>query len=466
MQGRVVLPGWLSSHVVLQQKTELRLTGLATKNASVTISPSWEKRATIVKADGEGRFSFTLHVPKAGGPYTLTFDDGQRTTLEDVMAGEVWFCSGQSNMDMPVGSYGKVLNWEQEVAEANHPRIRLFKCRRALAHEPQTKVPKGSTKGWAVCAPKYVEEFSAVAYFFAREVSQRLDVPVGVVSCAMGATPIESYMSPESLQGIPGIEERYTQVPDSDDNYPSVLYNGMVAPFLTMPVRGILWYQGCHNVARAKQYESLMQAMIHDWRKRFNQEATIEPFTRKETPLPFYLVELANFQERKPVQLESAWAALREAQHKATQIEGTGIAVNIDLGEADNIHPKNKQALAHRLALIALRRTYGKKVPCSAPEYDYLRTSEGKVSVFLRPTPDSDELAANADVKGFIVAGPDRQWHVAQAHTEGDGRNRHVVVECPEVVCPIAVRYAWGDNPECNLKTLSGLPVAPFRCDY
>ena len=671
----VTLPGWMTSNMVLQQRTKVHLQATAKKGSTVKITASWNKQTQKVTADKTtGAFEFDLDVPSAGGPYTLTFDDGKKLVLENVMSGEVWFCSGQSNMEMPVKGWGMVNDYEKEVAEANHPLIRLFQVKKVVAHTPQTEVPNGHTNGWAVCTPEMVEEFSAAAYFFAREVSEKLGIAVGVVNSSWGGTPAESWPSLEALQNVMGfqshakrlfatgfdekkIEQLYqderaewmqeayngdqglekgnidkalwaatdyndtgwkqatqplpwskidelkdfdgivwmrkeVDVPASlagkdlkielgaiDDEditywngqrvgmtsgwmanrsytvpgklvkagknilavrindtgveggfykeakdfcitagtttlslagdwnwkksisaadiknpkdmtepvapnsawYPAGLYNSMVAPFLSMPVRGFLWYQGCSNVGRAVQYESLFQALILDWQARFNKNSEVAPYPKPEPQegrrrfmmqntnsktLPFYFVQLANYLQRKPLQPQSGWAALRDAQRKALRLDGVGMAVNIDIGMANDIHPKNKQEVGRRLALLALNRTYGREEPCAAPDFLRMNVTDGKALLSFLPSPGSDMLEENTDIKGFTIAGPDHEWHTAKAYTEGNGQYVwRVVVECPDVPHPVAVRYAWADNPECNFRTQSGLPVGPFRTD-
>lgn len=670
----VTLPGWMTSNMVLHQKTKVHLQATAKKGTTVKISTSWDKNTQKVVADKvTGTFEFDLQIPSAGGPYTLTFDDGKKLVLENVMAGEVWFCSGQSNMEMPVKGWGMVNNYEKEVADANHPLVRLFQVKKVVAHTPQTTVPIDYTNGWAVCSPETVGEFSAAAYFFAREVSEKLGIAVGVVNSSWGGTPAESWVSLDRLQNVIGFqkhakrcfatgfdEEKINQlyqdervewmqeaydadqglekgdidkapwaatdlnegswkqitqpmlwnktnelkdfdgivwmrhtveipaalagkdlklelgaIDDEDITYwngqrigmtsgwnnnrsytvlgrlvkagknvltvrindtggdggfykeakdfyasaggtnislagnwswktsmdaasikssktmtepaapnsswyPAGLYNSMVSPFLTMPVRGFLWYQGCSNVGRAVQYESLFQTLILDWQARFNKNSEVASYPKPQPQderrrwmqpaeskaLPFFFVQIANYLERKDLQPQSGWAAIREAQRKALQLDGVGMAVNIDIGMANDIHPKNKQEVGRRLALLALNRTYGKEEPCAAPEYRQMTVSDGKAFLSFFPAFGTDRLAENANIKGFIVAGPDHQWHVAKAYTEGNGQFIwRVVVECPEVTHPVAVRYAWADNPECNFKTASGLPVGPFRTD-
>ena len=609
----VTLPGWMTSNMVLQQRTKVHLQATAKKGATVKITTSWDKKTVKVQADkSSGVFEFDLDVPSASGPYTLTFDDGKKLVLDNVMSGEVWFCSGQSNMEMPVKGWGQVLNFEQEVANANHPLIRLFQVKRVIAHTPQTEVPLGHTNGWAVCSPEMVAEFSAAAYFFAREVSEKLGIAVGVVNSSWGGTPAESWPSLEALQGVMGfqshakrlfetgfdekkIEQLYqderaewmqevfapdqglengnidkatwaandfndsgwskstqplawsnidelkefdgivwmrkeVEVPaalagkdlklnlggiDDEDItywngqrvgmttgwnknrsytipgklvkagkntltvrvydtsgeggfyreakdykitagsttislagdwtfkksmdavsikspqnltepmapnsawYPAGLYNSMVAPFLTMPIRGFLWYQGCSNVGRAVQYESLFQALILDWQARFNKNSEVAPYPKPEPEgprrffqynskaIPFYFVQIANYMERKDLQPQSGWAAIREAQRKALRLDGVGMAVNIDIGMANDIHPKNKQEVGRRLALLALNRTYGDRAFCAAPEFRQMNVVDGKALLTFLPTQGSDFLEENADIKGFTIAGPD-----------------------------------------------------------
>ena len=233
-------------------------------------------------------------------------------------------------------------------------------------------------------------------------------------------------------------------------SFPSVLFNGMVHPCLEYPVKGVIWYQGCNNVGRAEEYESLFQTLITDWRKQFGQP-----------DMPFYFVQLANYLDRKLVQADSPWAALREAQSKAQHLAHTGMAANIDIGEAHDIHPKNKQEVARRLAVISLADTYGQKIPAQAPVYDNYTVENGKVRISFTIPAIGECFEQNKDIKGFIIAGPDHVFYPAEAYTDGD----EVVVYSHYVKVPVAVRYGWADNPECTLRTPTNLPVAPFRTD-
>ena len=629
-KAEVRLPGWMTSNMVLQQQATLHLKATAKPKAKVKVTASWNNELIETRADEDGNFTVDLAVPEAGGPYTLTFDDGKKCVLTNVMSGEVWFCSGQSNMEMPVKGWGRVKNYEQEVTNAHHPLIRLFQVKQVTALTPQTEVPYGHTGGWAVCSPQMVEEFSATAYFFARTVSERLGIAVGVVNSSWGGTPAETWTSHEALKTVSGFEgltqriedtgfdkdkiqalyerecnewlrlffakdkgltgsdllqprwtdeeegwqtmslpaywekqglagfdgvvwfRRVVDVPaelagkdlqlnfgmidDEDKTYwngepvaegwgfnqprhytvpgrlvkagrnvvlvrvtdtggeggmagepselninntlslagewqyrvgvslselpqqpmsptsswwPSSCYNAMVAPFLGMPIRGTIWYQGCANVGRAEQYESLFQTLIHDWKSRFGDH-------------PFYFVQLANYLDRRDVQPDSEWAALREAQRRALQIAGTGMMVNIDLGEAYDIHPKNKQEVGRRLARLALNRTYGQPEPGCAPEYQQMNVVGDKAFLAFSLPQGAEGLKADDDIKGFTIAGPDHKWHVATARTLTD---HSIMVSSPEVAVPVAVRYGWADNPECTLQTPEGFRVSPFRTD-
>jgi sialate O-acetylesterase len=244
-----------------------------------------------------------------------------------------------------------------------------------------------------------------------------------------------------------------TPLPLNNPNHPTVLYNAMIHPLIGFPVRGIIWYQGCSNVGRGKQYEPLFQTLIHDWRRQFGNPQ-----------MPFYFVQLANYLTPSDLQPDSQWALLRESQAKALCLPNTGMAVNIDLGDARDIHPKTKRELGRRLAAVALHNTYGKKKTVfTAPLYKDFAVKDGQIHIYFSQPEGSEPLVQDDRLPGFIIQGADLKWHVAEARTVGDAE---VVVSSPEVRYPIAVRYGWADNPTCTLRTQSGFHVAPFRTDY
>ncbi len=636
LQAKITLPAFFTDNMIIQQQTTMTLFGKAKPNKKVSIETSWNNQHYETKADAQGNWQVAVSTPTAGGPYRITLSDGKKTVLENVMAGEVWFCSGQSNMEMPVAGWGKIKNYEQEIAAADYPGIRLFQVKKHTSVAPLDAYQVESTMGgWKECSPSTVPEFSAVAYLYARELHQKLNVPVGVIDCTWGGTPAEAWTSSESLKQVMGYQKKVGKlealgfdrdkimaeygkeqaswkaeiskidkgyqngkacwvgenVDDNDwqqmelpgywegkglpnfdgvvwfrkqievpadwagkdlqlnpgtiddedivywngeqiasgagynvqrhytvparlvkagrntlaikvsDNggeggiagkaedmnlklsdqaslslagswkyrvgcsladmppapiypehssFPSVLFNGMVHPCLEYPVKGVIWYQGCNNVGRAEEYESLFQTLITDWRKQFGQP-----------DMPFYFVQLANYLDRKLVQADSPWAALREAQSKAQHLAHTGMAANIDIGEAHDIHPKNKQEVARRLAVISLADTYGQKIPAQAPVYDDYTVENGKVRISFTIPAIGERFEQNKDIKGFTIAGPDHVFYPAEAYTDGD----EVVVYSHYVKVPVAVRYGWADNPECTLRTPTNLPVAPFRTD-
>lgn len=532
LQAKVVLPSVFTDNMVLQQKTDITFYGDATKNKQLTVKTGWNGKEYHTEADGQGKWSLKIPTPAAGGPYEITFSDGKKLQLKNVMIGEVWFCSGQSNMEMPVAGWGKVMNYEQEIAEAAYPAIRLFQVKKNTSLAPLKEV-ESTLGGWQECSSATVPEFSALAYFYARALWKELNVPIGVIDCTWGGTPAEAWTNHETLRQVMGFREemdklerlgfdpnrmeqayseerahwqslftekdkgmengklcwtapslseedwqtislpgywegkglkdfdgiiwfrRSLEIPaewagkpltlrlgmiDDEDityfngveiargagymtprtytipaklvkagkavlavrvsdfggeggihgkaeelyveadgkrislagdwkyriglslkgfppapvspiqssSYPTVLFNAMVKPWTAFPIKGVIWYQGEANVGRSEQYGDLFPALITDWRRQWRSN------------FPFYFVQLANFMESKKIQPNSEWAALREAQTKALKLDQVGMAVTIDIGLADDIHPKNKQEVGRRLALLALAGSYGK----------------------------------------------------------------------------------------------------------
>ena len=494
--AKVTLPQIYTDSMVVQQWSTAGFHGKATPGATVTAVAGWGKESTAI-ADGEGNWELTIVTPKASlKTYTVSLTDGADNsvvTLSGVMAGEVWLCSGQSNMEMPLAGWGKVMNYEQEIATAAYPYIRLLHIKRHTSMLPCRDTPVEGG-GWQVCSPVTVPEFSAVAYFFARELWRELKVPVGVIDCTWGGSPIEAWLSyrtlseafgfkgiidsrQDSIMDDPAIRARYASLleghnrgekpvervdsasyghrdgfPGTIDGhtfYPAELHNAMLFPLSHLSIKGVLWYQGENNGDRAGQYDCLFPRLINDWRELFGNPS-----------MPFYYVQLANWRARKDVQPHSDWGYLRESQARALHMPYTGMAVTIDIGEADDIHPKNKQEVARRLSLIALARDYGRKVGYRAPAYrDY--SIEGDTCYITFDAPSSAFMKSDVSLDGFIIAGTDGQFYKAEARWAGD----RLAVSSPHVRVPVAVRYAWADNPAVSLYGRNMLPVAPFRTD-
>lgn len=627
--AKVQLPAYFTDNMVLQQNRTLTISGTAKAKRNVTLITSWDNNSYRTKAAPDGTFSIEIQTPPAGGPYTMIFTDGEKLTLNNVMVGEVWLCSGQSNMEMPMAGWGQVMNYKQEIADANYPNIRLLQIRKNTDTEPAREAIVNN-EGWQPCTPKDVEEFSSVAYFFARQLWNELNVPIGVIDCTWGGTPAEAWVSAEALAqmgdfdyelnkmqtglakdellanynkeitewtklfeasdagskkgqpswasttwpldstdqlNVPGywekqqlanldgivwyqkkvnipsswsgkpitlslgtiddddttyfdgkeigstvgynINRRYT-IPaqlvkagnaaitvrvvdtqgdggiygDPDNIYmecdgqrisltgtwnyrigldmsedmdvmpispnhsghPAVLYNGMVYPLITFPLQGVIWYQGESNVGREKQYSTLFKTLINDWREKWG------------TNLPFYFVQISAFMEPQAVQPASQWAYLREAQADALRLDNTGMVVSTDIGDADDIHPKNKQEVGRRLALNALNKTYHKPVMADAPIMTNYSIEGAKILLhFNQPL----EKPTNA-LKGFILAQPNGQFVEGVAEWVNPTT---LAISAPGVTMPMAVRYNWSDCPEGNLFGTDGLPVAPFRTD-
>jgi len=529
----VTLASILGESMVVQQGVKAPIWGTAAPGEKVTVSLCGTTASAT--ADANGKWMVKLQSLAAGGPFAMTVKGKNTIALTNVLVGEVWVCSGQSNMAM---SARGVNNSKDEAAKANYPKIRLFNVARKTSGKPLDTV--GGK--WVECSPATMPGFSAVGYFFGRKLHQELKVPIGLINSSWGGTPAESWTSRPSLDATPELKpllERWDKTiadhparvkkfqevqlpklkaalqkanealkeaqklpdakargaavakarrqvymarrrmrgptgPDSPHR-PANLYNGMIAPLLPIALKGAIWYQGESNAGRAYEYRTLFPTMIQDWRKQWAQP-----------DLAFFWVQLANFRgvDREPV--ESNWAELREAQSMTLSLPATGEAVIIDIGEAKDIHPKNKQDVGARLALSALAVAYGQKLCYSGPVYDSMKVEGAKVRVsfkhlckglvtkpFSDPVlPSGPSLAKRfgvdvagmrpkSEVLGFSIAGADKKFVWAQAKIDGDT----VVVWSDQVAKPVAVRYAWANNPVCNLYNKVGLPATPFRTD-
>ncbi|HLF92791.1 MAG TPA: sialate O-acetylesterase [Planctomycetota bacterium] len=457
-----------SDHMVLQSDLVAPVWGTAEPGEEVTVAIAGQKKSA--KAGADGRWIVKLDPLKTGGPHELTV--GGKITLKDVLVGEVWVCSGQSNMEMSVNSSN---NAAEEKAKSGFPRIRLFTVPKKQADQPERDV----VGSWKECGPDTVGGFSAVAYFFGRELNQKLGVPVGLIHTSWGGTPAEVWTSDRVLQSRPEFKnfvnfyaqrhEKYEKdlAKHKEDaekakaegkpapkapNKPmktSCLYNGMIAPLLPYAIKGAIWYQGESNAGNAKLYQTLFPSMIKNWRDDWGQGE-----------FPFGFVQLANYYPRKDQPGDSNWAELRESQTMTLSLPKTGMAVIADIGDAKDIHPKNKQDVGNRLAAWAQSQVYGKDVVYSGPIYESLKLDGNRALVSFKHV--AGGLVAKGDkLTGFAVAGEDRKFVWAEAKIEGD----KVVVSCDQVAKPVSVRYAWADNPDCTLYNKEGFPASPFRTD-
>jgi sialate O-acetylesterase len=619
--AQITLPAFIADNMVLQQQADDPIWGWAAPGELITVEGTWNNHPVSVKADAKGAFMAKIKTPQAGGPYTLTIKGRQTIILHNVMIGEVWICSGQSNMELPMQGWpgAHVLNSDQEIKHANYPNIRLFTVNRDIALSPQ----KSCQGNWSACNPQSVAPFSATGYFFGRALYQKLKVPIGLIETCWGGTVAEAWTSNRALKKlgdfdsmlnkldsirpfmkemeakdkvdnaawqkasvhintqyektdfddhgwkimslptiwekagypdldgivwfrekvnvpaswvgkpleidlgpiddnditwfngkkigategwlvprsykIPGdlvkagenvIAVRVTDLggnggiygkkeilkiypagtsPDhgislasdwkykiafvkhsvplitQNPNYPTVLYNGMIAPLIPFAIKGAIWYQGESNVGRAKQYAKLFPAMIHDWRRRW-----------KEGDFPFYFVQIAPFPYGGN-RMESA--ALRDAQRTTLQLPNTGMAVTLDIGDTTNIHPSHKQEVGHRLALWALANTYGEKgIVYSGPLYKNIKIDGNRIIISFKYA-DGGLVAKGGTLNSFEIAGDDGRFVPADAKISGD----KVIVSSEAIPHPKDVRYGWSDTAEPHLFNKAGLPASSFN---
>jgi sialate O-acetylesterase len=422
----------------------------------------------VVTARSDGTFRIACPALPVGGPYRLRMRGSRECVLEDVLVGEVWLASGQSNMEWKVAVSA---DGSLEIAEAVWPQIRMFTVDQQAAREPRAVV--GGK--WRPCSPETAGDFSAVGYYFARGVHQNLSVPIGIIDASWGGTRVEAWTSIDALRETmdvdAAVEHRIVLVsrnvfatcpsmPDalSPQNAPAALFHGMIAPLVPFGLRGVIWYQGESNVDDHVHYRDRLLSLVRDWRSRWGAEdAALHRLERGCLPreLPFYVVQLANFVA------SPAWAYLREAQAQALSEPATGIAVTIDIGDPDDIHPRNKQEVGRRLALLALARTYGRvDLEWSGPWLDRVEIDRGEARVWFRHAAGL-RARGGGPVRGFALAGADRLYHRAEGRIDGDS----VVLKSGDVPVPVAMRYAWADNPDANLENAASLPAAPFRTD-
>ena len=447
LRADVKLPAILSDHMVLQQDVPCPIWGWADAGEKVTVTLGGQTKTATADANGDWRVA--LDAMKAGGPLELTVKGKNAITVSDVLVGEAWLCSGQSNMAMSVGGAD---NAQQEIAEADYPQIRHFRVARASA-----KAPAADCKGaWVVCSPKTVKGFTATGYFFGRDLHQHLRVPVGLINASVGGTPIENW-TPASVLGNPAFEKaldawrqamaesKGAQIMPSGN-----LHNGMIAPLVPYALRGAIWYQGERNCRMGTQwlYRKLLPALIGGWRKAWGRD-----------DLPFLYVQLPNWRGHHRG-VDDDWAVMRESMAKVLAVPGTGMAVAIDVGDSGNIHPKNKQAVGARLALAARAVAYGEVLIHSGPLYDSITARGGNLCVRFKHVGEG-LVAKGGKLTGFTIAGADRTFVPADATIEG----KTVVVTTPRAIEPVAVRYGWANDPKCSLYNKAGLPASPFRTD-
>ena len=547
LHAKVSLPAIFGDHMVLQQSATMPVWGKATPGEKVTVTVGSSTASAITGTDGRWRVDLTpLNASK--DPVTMTVTGSNTLTFSDVLVGDVWVCSGQSNMEYGINSTTKA---KEDIPKANRPMLRLFMVQKTFSFTPLDGIATGNNANntndtlighWQVCTPEILvghggwpDSFSAVAYYFGSEIQERTGLPVGLIQTPWGGKPIQAFMSLESLKKDPDFtvyvakhekefadspalkaaaaskraeynaqmkawNDQYgaafkqsmeeftkaenaakaahaplptrpkppvampTPLPDGNPkpDTPTHLFNGMISTIIPYAIKGVIWYQGENNRDMPWDYDKLFAAMISDWRGRWGQG-----------DFPFLFVQLASFQApaSQPVE-KSAWAVIRDMQLRTLKVPNTAMAVAIDIGEANNIHPGDKVDVAHRLALAARKNVYGEQLECSGPLYDGM-TVEGdkarirfqhakglKIAAHPQMYPDLVPTVP-AELGAFAIAGADRNWVPAKAVIDGET----VVVSSEQVKQPVAVRYGWANNPSCHLYNEANLPASPFRTD-
>jgi sialate O-acetylesterase len=490
----------VSDGMVLQQKSSVKVWGTADPGEKITVR--FRDVVTMTQADKKGNWSVTLASREPGGPFPMTIAGKNEIVLKDVYVGEVWVASGQSNMEWNVG-WPPAVDMKSATAEPANPLLRVFTVKHNVQITPATTV-EGK---WVEAAPETVGKFSAVGYFFARDLQKKLKIPVGLIHSSWGGTPAEAWTSLRVLKELPvtryqgeafektaqGYEaalkaykeaeakgekpEAPPKRPNVNQYSPTTLYNGMLAPLLPYKIKGVIWYQGESNAGRAYAYEALFTALIQNWRADW-----------QNPDMPFLFVQLAPFMRIAKSPGPSGWAELRESQRQtALKVPHTGMVVITDLGHEADIHPTPKQPVGERLAALAEGKVYGLKSDNGYPEFAGMKIDGNKAVLTFkvggglqalelvpsdeRKNPKSGQVSGSAwrvkegskgaELQGFTVAGGDNVFHNAKAKIEGNT----VVVWSAEVSAPVAVRYGWANHPVGNLFGLDGLPASPFRTD-
>lgn len=445
----VRLPAIISDHMVLQQDAAVPIWGWADPGEEISVFIAGQRKSA--RADSAGKWKIELDNLKPGAALTLIVTGKNTLTVNNVLVGEVWLGSGQSNMARTTKS---AKDFAKEQAAANLPNLRMFKVESGAATNAQSDC-RGS---WKVCSPETVGGYSAVLFFFGRELHQDLRLPMGLIHSSVGGTTIEQWTDLETQRAAPELKPIFTALeaktnataaaakPPNAQIRIGGLFNGKIAPLIPYALRGIVWYQGEGNTKsldQARLYEHQLPLLITDWRKRWGQE------------LPFAWVQLPNWARNG-----EAWCIVQEGMLKTLKLPKTGMAITVDIGDANNVHPQNKEEVGRRLSLWALGSVYGKPVPTSGPLPAGHEIRGSEVVVNFQHT-NGGLLAKGGELKGFNLAGEDRQWHPATARITGS----QVFVSCAKVKQPVALRYAWQDNPDCNLFNGAGLPASPFRTD-
>ncbi|MDO3695286.1 sialate O-acetylesterase [Wenyingzhuangia sp. chi5] len=457
IQAEIKLPALFTDNMILQQESKTPIWGWANKHEELIISTSWDAKEYPVKADKYGKWKTNLVTPKDGGPYIILVSNGSEIkTINNVLIGEVWLCSGQSNMEMPLKGFPgqPVIGGNDAIVRSTNKNIRLITVPRATV-----LTPKEDFEGeWKVAGPQNTGDFSATAWHFGSLLQEVLQVPVGLIHVSYGGSNVEAWMNQEMLEDFDNtlpLPKTESDLKSNPNRVPTTLFNGMLSPVIGYGIKGAIWYQGESNYERPFEYKDFFKKMVVSWRELWNQGA-----------FPFYYAQIApfNYAQFHPIGQKEEYnsAYLREAQLKASQeILNIGMAVLMDVGEENNIHPNNKKVGGDRLAYLALAKTYGiDGFEYLSPEFNAMEIKGSTVTVSFKNVPNGI-TSYDKEVKGFEIAGENKVFYPATTYM----RRKSVVLSSPNVEKPVAVRYLFKDYTKAEIFSTGGLPMSSFRTD-
>jgi len=452
--AEIKLPAIVSSNMVLQRNTTIKLWGWADAKEKITIKTSWINQEMSVEADNNGTWYIEVKTNNSKEPQTIKIkSNASDITLENILFGEVWLCSGQSNMQQPIKGYdgqptfGSVM----AIAKSNNPKLRLFTVDRVGSKTPSDDVEKYTA--WQQASPESVADFSAVAYFFGQQLQEILDVPVGLIHTSWGGSTVEAWMSSDAIKQYQTVNLDEVDITKQTNQIPTALFNSMINPLIPYTIKGVLWYQGESNRNEPEKYKEFFPAMVKDWKNRWE----IGDF-------PFYYVQIAPYMygNNKAFQTVDNSAFMREAQLQCLDlIPNSGIAITMDVGDDYSIHPPKKKEVADRLLFNALNQTYGyKSVDYAAPIFDSQEIKDGGIIVKFKNAERG--LYSYNELEGFEIAGEDKVFYPANAKIVN---HKDILVKSENVLNPVAVRYAWRNWIVGTLYDVNLLPASSFRTD-
>ncbi|MEI9945971.1 MAG: sialate O-acetylesterase [Chitinophagaceae bacterium] len=434
------LPAVISSNMVLQQQSQAALWGWADPNEKIVITSSWKNSLDSLTAPSDGRWKIKISTPVAGGPYTITLKGRNTIVLENVLIGEVWVCSGQSNMEM-----SNTQQMMDEMPNSANDNIRVFDISRASADYPQDNCDAK----WRVCNAESLRGFTAVGYFFGKKLQKDLNVPIGLIESTWGGTPVEVWTPAPVIEMDATMKEAAGKLSETlwGPHKAGVLYNGMIAPIINYGIAGAIWYQGEGNTSIPFSYEKTFTSMIGSWRKGFEKE------------FPFYYVQIAPYIYGRKYE----GALIMEQQAKTLSYPNTGLVVVTDLVDnIKDIHPKNKYDVGIRLANLALGQTYKQNIPVyNSPMYKSMEVNKGKVTLFFTNAPNGFMVKGTEKPTEFLIAGSDKNFLPADVKIEKD----RIILSNKQITDPVAVRFSFSNTGMSNVFSKEGLPLAPFRTD-